>query len=253
MTAADQQPGSPSNGATLRRDLVRRAWDAYRRVEQAVDPHTRVPRGGFGASATLVRDVETTGPVIAITFDDGPDPDQTPRLLEILAARGVKASFYLIGDNAARHPELAARTHEEGHELGNHTWSHRFLTTQTTGSIRRELEKTDEVITGVMGSRPATMRPPYGAVTPSIAGWAGETFQYRTILWSLDAADWEGPDASTIADRIVAGAAPGAIVLLHDPVPETVAAVPEILDRLLERGFRFETVSALLSQNGAPG
>lgn len=251
MTVADRPPEAASKGATIRRDLVRRAWDVYRHVEQRLDNDTHVPKGGFGANASLVQDVVTSRPVIALTFDDGPDPAQTPRLLEILAARGIRATFYLIGANAARHSELATRTYEEGHELGNHTWTHRFLTTQTTKSIRRELKGTDEVLTQVLGSRPATMRPPYGAITPSLAGWIRETFRYRTVLWSLDAADWERPDAPTITSRIVSRVAPGQIVLLHDPVPETVDAMPEILDRLLEQGFQFETVTNLLSQSGA--
>lgn len=235
-----------------RRDLVRKSWDALRWLEQRVDGSTEVPKGGFGRLANTVASIVTCDPVVALTFDDGPDPDQTPRLLEILASRGVQATFYLIGANASAHPDLVARIHEEGHELGNHTLTHRFLTTQTASSIRHELAATDGAIADVLGHSPDTLRPPYGAITPSIAGWASQEFNYRTVLWSVDATDWERPDATTIANRIASGTHPGAIVLLHDPVPETIEAVPEVLDRLLERGIEFLTVSALLSVDTKP-
>lgn len=234
-----------SRYATTRRDLVRRSFDLFRWVEQRVDSGTEVPRGGFGFGTTI-SSVDTEDPVVAITFDDGPEPELTPRLLEILDERGVKATFYLVGENARRHPEVVAQIDAGGHELGNHTWSHRFLTTQTARSIRRELRTTDDAISEVLGRSPATLRPPYGAVTRSLAGWAQDEFGYRTILWSVDAADWESPSPDVVVDRIVSGTGPGSIILAHDPLPHTVAAMPETLDRLLAAGYRFVTISDLI-------
>lgn len=241
-------PGLWGRYAEARKQLVRGSYDVYRWVEQRVDPSFEVPRGGFGRRSPI-RAVQTDDPVVAITFDDGPHPDQTPRLLDMLAERGVKATFYLIGANVSEHPDVAGRALAEGHELGNHTWSHRFLTTQRSRSISREVDSTHSTITDIAGSPPATIRPPYGAVTPSLAGWLDHQFGYETVLWSVDAADWEGPDHQTITERIVGATGNGSIVLCHDPLRPTVDAMPETLDRLLDRGLRFVTVSELLSMS----
>ena len=181
-----------------------------------------------------------------MTFDDGPDPDQTPRLLDLLDERGIVATFYLIGSKVESHPEIARRIASAGHELGNHSWSHGFLTTQSARSVRREIEETNLVIEEATGVRPETLRPPYGAVTPSLSGWVEQDFGLRTVLWSVDAADWEDPEPETITERLTESIDPGAILLAHDPLPSTVAAMPGTLDRLVENGFELVSVSALL-------
>jgi peptidoglycan/xylan/chitin deacetylase (PgdA/CDA1 family) len=237
---------SGGRSAEIKKQLVRSSFDALRWVEQRVDRSLGVPLAGHGRREAI-SSVDTSEPVVALTFDDGPHPEQTPRLLDLLAERGIRATFYLIGANAQAHPEIVERTLAEGHELGNHTWSHRFLTTQRSRSILEEVGSAHSVINDITGAPPATLRPPYGAVTPGLSGWMNSRFGYETVLWSVDAADWEGPDSDTITERLVSGARNGSIILVHDPVPAVVEAMPETLDRLLDRGFRFVTVGELLA------
>jgi peptidoglycan/xylan/chitin deacetylase (PgdA/CDA1 family) len=187
--------------------------------------------------------------VLALTFDDGPHPENTPRLLDILRERGVRATFYLIGELAGRHPEVARMTRVEGHEIGNHTWSHHFLTRQSTRSVESELQRAHDAIEDATGGPPIGLRPPFGAVTRSLARWVDYRFGYRTVNWSVDAADWEEPDAGTIRDRLLSGVVPGSIVLVHDPLTPTVDAMAETLDRLLDQDYRFVTVSDLIAHS----
>lgn len=232
--------------AGLRRGLVRKSFDTYRAIEQRVSPGIRVPPRDFGPGRSY-QEVLVSGPYVALTFDDGPHPENTPRLLDILRERGVKATFYLIGELVARHPDVARRTLAEGHEIGNHTWSHRFLTLQSSHSIATELEQTHEAVEAAVGAPPTTLRPPYGAVTKRMTRWIDHRFGYPTVLWSVDAEDWENPGSPVIAERLVSGARNGSIVLAHDPLAPTVDAMPETLDRLLTRGFHFVTVSELIA------
>ena len=232
---------------STKRDLVRRSYDALRWLEQRVSRSIEVPSGGF-PPATLHTSGETDEPMVALTFDDGPDPDLTPPLLDLLAERGVKATFYVIGQNAQRHPEVVWRAFDEGHEIGNHTWSHRFLTTQRTRSIVEELERTDEVVAGIIGESPTTLRPPYGATTRLLAAWSLHQFGYETVLWSVDSKDYDGVGPEEITSRLADQSATGSIILCHDPMPATLEAMPGALDRLLGRGLRFVSVSSLLER-----
>lgn len=209
-----------------------------------------VPSGGFPPATLHTSAAQTDEPVVALTFDDGPDPELTPPLLDLLAEREVKATFYVIGQNVKRHPHVVRRAFDEGHEIGNHTWSHRFLTTQRTRSIVEELEKTDEVVAGIIGESPATLRPPYGATTRSLAAWARHQLGYETVLWSVDSKDYDGVGAAEITTRLVEQTTAGSIVLCHDPVPATLDAMPESLDRLFGRGIRFVTVAELINTYG---
>ncbi len=236
--------------ASTKRDLVRRSYDVLRWVEQRVSRSIDVPTGGF-PPATLHTSVTTDDPMVALTFDDGPDAELTPPLLDLLAERRVRATFYVIGQNAKRHPEIVRRAFDEGHEIGNHTWSHRFLTTQRTKSIVEELERTDDVVAGIIGESPATMRPPYGATTRSLAAWSLHQFGYETVLWSVDSKDYDGVDAPEIIGRLTDQTAVGSIILCHDPVPTTREAMPEALDRLLDRGLRFVSAKDLVDGGAA--
>lgn len=232
--------------AGTRRQLVRTAYDVYRGVERRLSPSMTSPPPGFRGKGAIER-VDVMEPYVAMTFDDGPDPVNTPRLLDILAERGVKATFYVIGEPASVHPDVVQRTSAEGHEVGSHTWSHRFLTTQTSRSITQELLRTEDAIEDAIGVPPASLRPPYGAVTKPMTRWIDHQFEYPTVLWNVSARDWEHPGAALIIERLVSEVNPGSIVLNHDPLTDTVDAMPETLDRLLEKGFRFVTVSELIA------
>ena len=231
--------------AGVRRDLVRHSLDSFRAVERRLSPRLSSPPSGFVGRPQFSRAI-VSEPLIALTFDDGPDPENTPPLLDILANRNVLASFYLIGEQVSRHPDIARMTADRGHEIGNHTWSHRFLTLQSTRSIEIELERAHVAIEAAIGVPPTDLRPPYGAITPALTRWVDHRFGYRTIVWSIDAADWEEPDADTITNRLVAGAHPGAVALLHDTHATTVDAVATTVDRLLGEGYRFCTVGEMI-------
>jgi peptidoglycan/xylan/chitin deacetylase (PgdA/CDA1 family) len=215
-------------------------------LEQRVSSDFDVPRGGF-PPARLHESGDPGSNLVAITFDDGPHPEQTPRLLDSLGERGVRATFYVIGMNAREHPDIVRRAFDEGHEIGSHTWSHRFLTTQTTRSIIEELRSTDEAIEEITSTRPVTLRPPYGAVTPRLAAWTAHEFRYETVLWSVDSKDYEDLSSDEITRRIRDHATGGSIILTHDPLANTVAAMPAVLDQLVDRGFEFATSNELIS------
>lgn len=195
---------------------------------------------------TTVASVQTTQRQIAITFDDGPHPRLTPVLLDLLRARGVRATFYLIGSRVRRYPALAARIAAEGHEIGNHSWSHPFMNQLSDAQITQEIDRTNTVIYDATGRAPVTFRPPYGAFSARQRQMLHGARRLPSVLWSVDPADWRKPGPDVVAHRIVAGARPGAIVLSHDIHRGTVEAMPRVLSELSAQGYGFRTVSELL-------
>lgn len=191
--------------------------------------------------------VHVDGPYIAITFDDGPSEKLTPKLLDILAAHHIKATFFVIGQNAADYPEILKRTLKEGHEIGNHSWSHPNFGKMSDENVRRELKKTDDAITAACGVRPTLMRPPYGSITTRQKRWIHDEFGYRIILWDVDPLDWKRPGPKVVTSRIVKETRSGSIVLSHDIHPGTIESVPATLNELEAKGFKFVTVSQLIS------
>ena len=123
--------------------------------------------------------VHVDGPYIAMTFDDGPSATLTPKLLDLLAAHHIKATFFVIGENVAEHPEIVARAAREGHEIGNHSWSHPNFGKMSDESVRRQLQQTDDAIKNATGKRPTLMRPPYGSITTREKRWIHDEFGYR--------------------------------------------------------------------------
>jgi len=190
--------------------------------------------------------VHTDGPYIAMSFDDGPSATLTPKLLDLLAARHIKATFFVIGENVMEHPEIVARAAREGHEIGNHSWSHPNLAKMWQESVRSQLQRTDDAIKNATGERPTLMRPPYGSVTDREKRWIHDEFGYRIILWDVDPYDWKRPGPAVVRNRILKETRPGSIVLSHDIHPGTIEAMPSTLDALEAKGFKFVTVSELI-------
>ena len=190
--------------------------------------------------------VHTDGPYIAMTFDDGPSATLTPKLLDLLAARHIKATFFVIGENVAEHPEIVARAAREGHEIGNHSWSHPNLGKTSDQSVRSQLQRTDDAIKNATGKRPTLMRPPYGSITDREKHWIHDEFGYQIILWDVDPYDWKRPGPAVVRNRILKETQPGSIVLSHDIHPGTIEAMPSTLDALEAKGFKFVTVSELI-------
>jgi len=190
---------------------------------------------------------QTARRVIALTFDDGPHPDLTPRLLDILRQNGVRATFFVVGRNVKAYPEIARRIVAEGHEIANHSWSHPPLNKLGAAGLRHEIEETNAVIESVTGRRPANMRPPYGALNPHVREYLTKGQNMNIILWSVDPLDWKRPGAQVVARRLVEGATPGGILLAHDIHPGTVEAMPDVIAQLKARGYGFATVGQLLA------
>lgn len=196
--------------------------------------------------AATITAVRTPSPVVAMTFDDGPHPRNTPRLLDMLRERNIKATFYLIGNRVVTWPEIARRIADEGHEIGNHSWSHPFLNKLGNARVLKEIDKTTMAIWNATGRPPVTFRPPYGAFTRSQRTWLHKGRNLPTVLWSVDPADWRRPGASVVARRILKQSHKGAIILSHDIHRGTIDAMPGTLDGLTKRGMRFVTVSQIL-------
>lgn len=194
-----------------------------------------------------------TGPFLALTFDDGPHPKHTTRLLDLLKERGVKATFYVIGQNVVQYPEIARRIVDEGHEIGNHSYTHPALTRIGAARVGEEISKSNDAIEQATGVRPATMRPPYGAINAALTQRLNEEFNLTVILWSVDPQDWKIRKASHVSNHILQNARPGSIVLSHDIHPSTIDAMPGVLDGLVAKGFRFVTVSELIAMDLPPG
>lgn len=184
---------------------------------------------------------------VALTFDDGPDPERTPALLDTLAEHGVRATFFVTGKQADAHPELCARIAREGHALGNHTYSHRYLPLARSRSVARELAETDRAIARATGIVPAIARPPYGGRSP----WTVRAFARaakRVVLWDVNSWDWKGKPAPAIAEHVLARARPGSIVLFHEAREggeATIESMRLVIPALRARGFELVTVDGL--------
>ena len=197
---------------------------------------------GISFSRVLV-----SGNYIAMTFDDGPHPQNTPRLLDMLRARNIKATFYVVGQCVDLYPQVVRRTVAEGHEIGNHSNTHRLLSKLSDAEILADLRRCHGAIGRASGVQPRTMRPPYGGLLQRQRELVHAEFGYPIILWSVDPFDWKRPGSSVVTSRILGGASAGGIVLAHDLHSQTVDAMPATLDGLLRRGFKFVTVSQLLA------
>ena len=205
-----------------------------------------VPAGARRDALVQLNQVDTARPRVALTFDDGPHPVHTPVLLDILAQSRARATFYVIGALVRRYPEIVRRMVAEGHELGNHTWTHPTLSRLGNQRFLTEIDRTQQVIFDTVGHVPVTMRPPYGAITPRQSSMLAAERNLPTVIWSVDPQDWRRPGPSVVARRMVRGARPGAIILAHDIHAPTVRAIPAVLEGLQSRGLRSVTLSELL-------
>jgi peptidoglycan/xylan/chitin deacetylase (PgdA/CDA1 family) len=188
---------------------------------------------------------------VALTFDDGPVSD-TARLLDILAARKVRATFFLVGRNVEQYPQLVRREVAEGHELANHSYSHADLGRSSAAKVAAELARTQRAIHTVAGVTPVLMRPPYGSTDREVAS-VTRRLELAQVLWTLDPFDWRFRDSERVERKVVGGTRNGHIVLMHDIHPTTVDAVPLIIERLAEKGYVFVTVSELFGKPLTPG
>ncbi|GAB3966247.1 hypothetical protein GCM10029978_030940 [Actinoallomurus acanthiterrae] len=200
------------------------------------------PRGSSPAAARPRVDCHKVK-CIALTFDDGPGP-YTAKLLDMLAARHVKVTFFLIGGNIRGREAIVRRELAEGHAIGDHSWSHPQLSAMSDAAVRSQLVRTLGEIRRATGGGTPLMRPPYGATNRRVAA-VTRHMGMAQILWSVDTNDWLDRNSAIVAHRAVSWAHPGDIILMHDIHPTTVNAVPKILAGLAHRGFTFVTVPEL--------
>ncbi|MFC0469167.1 polysaccharide deacetylase family protein [Halalkalibacter kiskunsagensis] len=188
---------------------------------------------------------------IALTFDDGPEDTYTPQILEILREKGVKATFFVVGERVKEYPERLRQMYKEGHAIGNHTWDHPHLPELTDEQMNENIQSTAEEIEKVIGFKPDLFRPPYGEIEDRQVALLNKQ-GFRSIMWTADTKDWSGVSAEEIVSKVKQDAQPGAIVLQHnyhvEGEFETVKALPEIIDVLRAQGYEFVTVPTLLGE-----
>lgn len=211
-----------------------------------VESETVVP-----ASPMVLRKTNGNGKkVVALTFDDGPWPKQTAKILDILKAEGVPATFFTVGLRVKKEPELAKRIVAEGHAIGTHTYRHVNLTTAEKGIVRREIRGANDMVRRITGVQPKWFRPPMGLID-SNAYKELKAAKMRVALWTVDPQDWRGEaTAGQIARDVVAAVKPGAVILLHDgggDRKDTIKALPWIIHELQDRGYDFVLLDDLPS------
>ena len=178
---------------------------------------------------------------VLLTFDDGPDPKYTPQILAILKQYGAEATFFEVGQNVGKHPDLTRKVHEEGHSVQNHTWSHPDLRKLSSANLTSQVEKTDRAIRAQTGYTPRCLRPPYGGVNTAVAKRL-DSLDKVIRLWTVDSHDWERPGTSVIVKRVLTGVKDGSVVLMHDGGgnrSQTLDALPTILKTLQSEGYGF--------------
>ena len=186
---------------------------------------------------------------IALTFDDGPHPVYTEQILDILGEYGIKATFFVVGSNAQQYPQIVSRILDEGHEIGNHTWSHKGMKNLSEKEIETEILKTHSFLKENFNYTSVVFRPPGGGeYQKAVEKCASLGYSYVLWAWRTDAKDWKCPSAESIASTVISTVKGGDIVLLHDyvaGVSSTPQALRRIIPRLLEQGYSFATVSEL--------
>ncbi len=189
---------------------------------------------------------------IALTFDDGPHPKYTEKILDILAQYEIKATFFVVGQNVEYYSETAKRAVREGHEIGNHTYSHPHIRGLDSSSVAAEVRHCEETVERVLGCKTTLFRPPEGVIDDAVKSMAGES-EYDLILWRIDTRDWAGTSTRDICANISNNIRAGDIILMHDYITKschTVDALEQIIPTLLERGYKFVTVSELIKGSG---
>ncbi|MEU1552515.1 polysaccharide deacetylase family protein [Streptomyces scabiei] len=184
--------------------------------------------------------VDGRGRGMVLTFDDGPDPRYTPDILRILRGHDVRAMFFVCGEMAVQHKDLLREMADDGHVVGNHTWSHPLLTTLSRSRIHSEMGRTSEIIEKAYGEPPLWFRAPYGAWNRAAFRFGAE-LGMEPLAWTVDTLDWRTPGARTIARRVEDGAGPGVVVLSHDAGgdrSQSVRALRDYLPELLDSGYR---------------
>lgn len=205
----------------------------------------------YEETGQVLWEIETEEKLIALTFDDGPHRKYTAQVLDLLAEYDAKATFFVIGQNAEKNPELVLRAYNEGHELANHTYTHPLKI--TAPELEKQLKQTNDIIHSITSFYPVLFRPVGGQYTDEMINVATD-HGYKVVMWSWhqDTEDWKNPGANKIIKKVLKGTKPGNIILFHDGGGnriQTIEALEEILPKLQEQNFKFVTISELLRKN----
>ncbi len=204
-------------------------------------------------AAAITRISGGGGPkLVALTFDDGPHAAHTRQLLDYFRAQGVRATFFVLGSRAEAYPDLISRMSEEGHEVANHTWSHKSLVNMGSAAGIGDLRRTSEMIAVLTGRPPRLVRPPYGHTNDRVRGMI-EGQGWREVMWDADSRDWAGGSSDRMLARVVRSFSPECIVLFHDIHPGALRVLPVLIPALKKCGYRFVTVSQLLGPTDHAG
>ncbi|MFC5602585.1 polysaccharide deacetylase family protein [Sporosarcina koreensis] len=202
----------------------------------------------YEQAGQIIWDINTNEKVIALTFDDGPHRKYTPEILDLLKKYDAKATFFVLGANAERNPDILLRMYDDGHELANHTYSH--PSSPNVPNLLKEIRQTNETIYAITGYSTKLFRPVEGNYTDDMIDAIAKE-GYKVVMWSwhLDTLDWKHPGVKKIVSFVLDGAKEGNVVLFHDGGgnrEQTVKALEEILPELQQRGFTFVTISELM-------
>ena len=201
----------------------------------------------------ILWEIQTKEKVVALTFDDGPHPEYTEQILNLLEQYGAKGTFFLVGEQAEKNPQIVYRMYEEGHEIANHTYTHPF--TKSVPKVLEEIRKTDDILFSITGYSPKLFRPVEGQYTDQLVENVVKE-GYKIVMWSWhqDTEDWKDPGVNTIVKKVLNGIKEGNIVLFHDGGGnrvQTVKALEIILPELKKQGYKFITVTEMLNLQSA--
>lgn len=218
-----------------------------------INIHTYKDRDRWENSGDIVWEIKTEEKLVALTFDDGPDPIYTPQIIELLKDYDARASFFVVGNEAEKHPEIIKKLDENNHEIANHTYSHREVTEMTQEELIAELLKTHQIIFEIINKDMNFFRPTSGFYNDIIVDAAKE-LDYKVVIWTWgqDSRDWQNLNYKTIANNVYKSIQPGNIILFHDrggKRDNTIKALHIILPILKEKGYDFVTISELLEEN----
>jgi len=189
--------------------------------------------------------------LVALTFDDGPHQQLTPRLLDVLKAKNAKATFYVMGVKAGLHPDILARAVSEGHDVANHVWDHPVLTKISREEVHEQIDSTSKAIAKATHITPVSMRPPYGNTNARLNDFISSTENMAVVMWSLDTLDWKHPSPQELISKAMKRVKAGDVLLCHDIHAGTIEAIPGLIDQLQAAGYTLVPVSLLLNKAAA--
>lgn len=198
----------------------------------------------FGASDPNV--IDPNAPMVALTFDDGPNPSNTKRILDVLNTNYSHATFFVVGTNAEKYPDTLKAISSSGSEIGNHSYAHTNLTKVSAAEVEEEIAAVNRAVKKATGENTTVIRPPYGAFDDDLLN----QLQEPIVLWDLDTEDWDSRNAQIIVDKILSEVKDGDIVLMHDIYESTAEAVEILVPKLKEQGYQIVTVSEMARYKG---